>query len=181
MKKRTIALLIVLAMALALFAGCGPQGEETPDILPDGQIEDSLTDLVEKIYGITKIDQEIAVETDFIDLGNSDFVLYHLGLDDVSGIEEAVVSEALMTTQAYSMVVARVKEGGDAEQIAKQIRSGIDPQKWICVMADDVSVVVYGDVILLVMINSGMDEVATSKTIMSAMNEVSGIKGKEIK
>lgn len=180
MKNRTIAMIIVLAMALALFAGCGPQGEGTPDILPDDQIKDSLEDLVGKIYGITKIDQEIAIETNKIDLGNKDIVFYNLGLDDVSGIEEAVVSEALMTTQAYSMVLVKVKEGGDAEKIAKQIKEGVDPQKWICVMADDVSVVVYGDVILLVMINSGMDEVATSKTIKAAMDEVSGIKGKQM-
>lgn len=142
------------------------------------QIKGSLTDLVEKIYGITKIDQAIGIETNFVDLGNKDLVLYNLGLEDVSGVKEAVVSEALMTTQAYSMALVRAKEGGNAEAIAKQIKNGIDPQKWICVIADDVSVVVYDDVIMLVMINSGMDDVATSKTIKAAMDEISGIKGK---
>lgn len=185
MNRRVISILIVLAMMLALFAGCGVKDEGTPDILPEdqveGRIEGNLEDLVDKIYETTKIDQQIAIETNPLDLDNSDFVRYNLGLEDVSDIEEAVVSEALITTQAYSMVLTRVKEGGNAEETAKEIREGIDPQKWVCVFADDVKVVVYGDIILLVMINSGMKDVATSATIMTALNEIAGFSGKEIK
>lgn len=233
--KRLVSILLVLAMVLALFAGCGPKEEGEPDILPDDQIENpvdpeededsdadvedvetedknpdkdenqspgsqgsagskdepsnngssnqikgSLEDLIGKIYGITKIDQELGIMTEKVDLSNSDLVNYNLGLSDVTGIKEAVVSEAMMTSQAYSLVLVRVQEGGDADKIAKDIKKGIDPRKWICVMADDVSVAVYGDVILLAMISSNMDDVATTKTIISAMDEASGIKGKKI-
>ena len=89
-----------------------------------------------------------------VDLTDEFSYTTYLGLSDVSKIEDAVVSESMIGAQAYSLVVAKVKEGQDAAAIAEEMKAGIDTRKWICVEADDVKVTTSGDLICFCMISS---------------------------
>lgn len=87
----------------------------------------------------------------------------YLGLDDPSVIEEAIVSESMIGAQAYSLVVAKVKDGEDAEKIAEAMKAGIDPRKWICVEADDIKTAVAGNYVCFCMIDSEYAEDFTAQ------------------
>ena len=60
----------------------------------------------------------------------------------------------------------------DVATVAETMKSGIDTRKWICVEADDLQVVSYGDVVMLIMVDSqnGM----TSQSFVDAFAKVCG-------
>ena len=89
-----------------------------------------------------------------VDLADPDAVLYYTGLESAEKIKEVSVFEAMMGSQAFSVVVARLNDAADAEEIANAMKNGIDQRKWICVEADDLRVVAAGDLVMLVMISS---------------------------
>ena len=92
-----------------------------------------------------------------IDLSDADAVSYYTGLSDASALSGAVVSESMMGSQAYSLVLARVSDPAKAEETARAILDGVNPAKWICVQADDLDAAVSGDLVLFVMIGSQFD------------------------
>lgn len=66
-----------------------------------------------------------------------------------------------------------VDESADVEALAKVMRDGIDMRKWICTGADELRVAVYGDVIMLVMMNSSFASVSVDE-ITEAFRTVCG-------
>ena len=56
-----------------------------------------------------------------------------------------------MSSQAYSLVLAKVKSGANASKIAETMKDNIDTRKWICVTAEKVYATSSGDVVFLVM------------------------------
>lgn len=140
----------------------------------DGQdvLNGELSSIIEKIYGIK--DTGLMVENTSVDLSNMDSVNYYTGLNDVSKVKEALVSEAMIGSQAYSLVLARVNDSVDAESVANEMLTGINPNKWICVSADDLQVVTHDDLIMLIMVSSSFEDTVTSQQIVDAFKEICG-------
>lgn len=79
---------------------------------------------------------------------------YYLGTDTLS-FTEAVASEPMMMAQAHSVCLVRVTPGTDVQAAMEAMRTGVNPQKWICVGVDpeNVRTAAIGDLILLVLDN----------------------------
>ena len=94
------------------------------------------------------------------------------GLENADNITDAAVFGPMMGSIAFSMVMVRTAEGADVKAVAETMKDNIDPRKWICVEADDLQVVSYGDVIMLIMVDSqnGM----TSQSFVDAFAQVCG-------
>ncbi len=77
---------------------------------------------------------------------------YFLGIP-FTDIKEGVASEPMMSAQAHSVCLVRVKNAKNAEKIAKQIKEKVDPRKWVCVGIErsEIITIVRGDMILLIM------------------------------
>lgn len=111
----------------------------------------TLTDLIDGIYAKQPVD--LSLESNAID-PSSDSLAYFTGLSDGSKVKEIVVSEPMMSSQAYSLVVVRVKDAADTASVAQAMFDGIDQVKWLCVTADALAVGAYGDTIVLSMVDS---------------------------
>ena len=61
-----------------------------------------------------------------VDLSSSDSVSYYLGLTDASKLKEAYYSEALIGSQAYSLVVVRANSAKDAASVALLVMANTD-------------------------------------------------------
>ena len=96
------------------------------------------------------------------------------GLASSDKVKEAAYSESMIGSQAYSMVVVRVKKSKDATTVADEMLNGINPAKWICVEADDVRVAAYDDLVMLIMVSSSLEETVTGKEIVSSFKKVCG-------
>ena len=107
-----------------------------------------------------------------VDIADADALKMFTGLSDASKLNGAVVSEAMIGSIPYSMVLVNVKSAADAQSVAEQMRDGIDQRKWICVTADDLSVVASDTVVMLVMI--GSDQGIASASFADAFAAVRG-------
>lgn len=119
-----------------------------------------LNDMVDEIYKLQSVDL-MGMETTAIDLTDESWYSYLAGLtaDNVGKVDAAVISESMTGSQAYSLVLARVKDPADAKEIATSMEDNIDLRKWVCVAADRARVVTFGDKVLFVMADSELADV----------------------
>lgn len=134
---------------------------------------DDLVALVDKIYeGQGELYSSLMTQE--LDLSDNDLVSYNTGLSTGENLEFIVISEPMMMSQAYSLILAKVKDGVDANTVAKEMSEKIDTRKWICVSAEKLYATSSGDVVFLIMTN---EEMATPiyekfKTLAGNVNEV---------
>jgi hypothetical protein len=134
---------------------------------------DDLSALVEKIYeGEENLYGSLA--TMEIDLTDEYSVKSYTGLDSADSIEYGVVSEPMISSQAYSLVILKVKDGINADEIAKEMNENIDQAKWICVSAEKVYTTSSDNLVFLVMADEEM-----AKPIYEKFKSLAGNIGQE--
>ncbi len=180
MKKTLVSIVAVMLLACMLCACSAKNNGEanngganaTEQPVTEVKLEGTLPEIIDKIYAIKNTG--LALMTQDVDIANADTLKYYTGLDSAELITEASYSEAMIGSQAYSMVLVRVKDGANLQTVAQSMKNGINQSKWICVTADDMQVVGYGDVVMLIMIDSQLAESATSDEIVEAFRQVCG-------
>ncbi|HCI63515.1 MAG TPA: hypothetical protein DFH97_00375, partial [Clostridiales bacterium] len=152
MKKLLCAILaLTMLLSLAACAANNNGGASTETTAPtnlEGTVEELLNRIVEKQP------VEFAGETTAIDLTDtSEEGTWRFesttGLSDPSQLKEAAAFEPLMGSLAFSMVMVRVADAVEPQEIAQAMKEGINPRKWVCVEADDMKVAGCGDVVML--------------------------------
>lgn len=99
------------------------------------------------------------LETMKIDIKNIDEVTSYTGLKTNDGIESIIVSVPVMTAQAYSVAVVKVKDNADVEKIKQEMLDNIDMRRWICVSAEQLYITNSGNVIFSVMADKDIAKV----------------------
>ena len=178
--KKMISMLLALILVLGLTAcgGNNTPATEAPTEAPTEavvKVEGTMEELLNKI--VEKQPVEFMGGTMPIDLTDTSedglwMIKNYTGLDNADSICEAAFFEPMMGSMAYSMVMVRTAEGADVKTVAEGMKNGIDPRKWICVEADDLQVVSYGDVVMLIMV--GSDTGMTSQSFVDAFAQVCG-------
>ena len=102
-----------------------------------------------KLYeGISE--EEKPMMLDNIELNSENFEYYAFA--DVK-YKEAIASEAMTGATPHSVVLIRLENAKDSEQVVKEIKEKANPRKWICVEAENTYVVSKGDLVVLIMSN----------------------------
>ena len=162
-----IAIVAVLVGVLAVKNNAKPASS-----LNVSSVED-LTTLVDQIYAGVSIEMPMLM-TQTLDMTDEETVKYFTGLENVDNIEYVVASEPMMSSQAYSLMLVKVKDGVDADIVAKTMNENVDERKWICVTAEKIYAVASGDVVCLVMSNAD-----TAKTVFESFKTLAGSVGEE--
>ena len=148
MKKQNIFIISLILLAVISFvifilvSGSSNKGSvETPK------------DINDIINTINKNNKDILpeLETMKVDIKNIDEVTSYTGLKTNDGIESIVVSVPLITAQAYSVAIVKVKDNADVEKIKQEMLDNIDMGRWICVSAEQLYITNSGNVIFSVM------------------------------
>ena len=148
MKKQNIFIIGLILLAVISFiifilvSGSGNKGSvETPK------------DINDIINTINKNNKDVLpeLETMKVDIKNIDEVTSYTGLKTNDGIESIVVSVPLITAQAYSVAIVKVKDNADVEKIKQEMLDNIDMRRWICVSAEQLYITNSGNVIFSVM------------------------------
>ena len=148
MKKQNIFIIGLILLAVISFiifilvSGSGKKGSvETPK------------DINDIINTINKNNKNVLpeLETMKVDIKNIDEVTSYTGLKTNDGIESIVVSVPLITAQAYSVAIVKVKDSADVEKIKQEMLDNIDMRRWICVSAEQLYITNSGNVIFSVM------------------------------
>ena len=104
------------------------------------------------MYKMSEIENILPeLETMKIDIKNIDEVTSYTGLKTNNDIESIVVSVPMMTSQAYSVAVVKVKDTANVEKIKQEMLDNIDMRRWICVSAEQLYITNSGNVIFSVM------------------------------
>ena len=148
MKKQNIFMIGLILLAVISFvifilvSGSSNKGSvETPK------------DINDIINTINKNNKDVLpeLETMKVDIKNIDEVTSYTGLKTNDGIESIVVSVPLITAQAYSVAIVKVKDNADVEKIKQEMLDNIDMRRWICVSAEQLYITNSGNVIFSVM------------------------------
>ena len=147
MKKALICLSLLAAMALTACGGAKEPAEATPTPLPDdvmnqpatpdgdGEVDPGmemtpetgaevtadaeLSGMVDKIYEAYPVEL-MMMTTSAVDLSDESWCTYNTGLtaEQAALVDAGVLSESMTGSQAYSLVLLRVKDEADAQTIA---------------------------------------------------------------
>lgn len=98
------------------------------------------------------------LETMKIDVKNIDEVTSYTGLKTNDDIESITVSVPMITAQAYSVAIVKVKDGADVEKIKQEMLDNIDMRRWICVSAEQLYITNSGNLIFSVMADKDIAE-----------------------
>jgi len=169
--KIIIAVVAILAVA-AVIVILMQRDSKPASNLTINTAED-LTSLVDQIYEGISIEMPMLM-TMPVDTADADSVKYLTGLENGDNVEFAVVSEPMMSSQAYSMVLVKAKDGADVDAMAKSMNENVDERKWICVTAEKIYTATSGSVICLVMSNPD-----TAKTVYDSFKTLAGSVQKE--
>lgn len=159
-----LILVVVCVICVIAFFNKGteevvPEGNEVVENVAETAISvESASDLellVNELYE-NNIDLYPSLANQAIDVTDADSVKYMTGLENGDKLQYLVVSEPMMSSQAYSLVIAKVKDGVDADAVAKEMSENIDTRKWICVSAEKLYATSSGDIVFLVMSSEEM-------------------------
>lgn len=129
-------------------------------------------EIIDMIYEIKSVD--LPLGTMDIDLSDAEGAAYNTGITSLDLVESAASSESMMGSQAYSLVVVKVKDKKNTEKIANEMLNGINQSKWVCVTADDLRVAATDDVVVLIMVGSNFKDSVTAKEITDAFKSLCG-------
>lgn len=162
-----VAIITVLAITIVLMNSKTKTNIETINTAED------LSALIDQIYeGQDKGMIPSTVQTQVIDITDEESVKYVTGLENAKDVEFVAVSEPMITSQAYSLVLVKVKDGVNANEIAKTMSENINTRKWICVSAEKLYATSSGNVVCLVMTNA-----ETAKSVYERFKTLAGTVG----
>lgn len=155
MNKKRILIIVLILLFVAILGVAFAKFN-----VKDSAGIDSANDAKKMIRAIYKnLEAELpSLETEMVDVNDVSLVTSYTGLNSNENIKYMVISEPLMTSQAYSLVIIKVKNNSLIEKMKQEIVDNIDMRKWICVSAEKLYVTNHDDLIFLVM---SSDDLAT--------------------
>lgn len=175
MKKLVVCIIIVAVVVLGFFAfNKNQENVDNENVVTNEEVVENeaennnaeaipveinsaedLTAFVDTIYaGNENLFPSLMSQA--MDVTDSESVAYMTGLENGNDLEYLVVSEPMMSSQAYSLVIAKVKDGADADKLAKTMSENINMRKWICVSAEVLYATSTEDLVFLVMSSEEM-------------------------
>ena len=144
-----IAIIALVVVGIVMVSGKNKEnGGETTNAKM--QTTQEMQDTLNGIY--TKLGDKLpSIETREIDVTDELAVKAATGLQSTQNVEALVLSEPMMSSQAYSAVFVKTAKGADVEKMKQEMLDNIDTRKWICVTAEKVYVTNHENIIFLVM------------------------------
>ncbi len=178
MKKKISIVIIVFVLILGIygvfhFSNKEEIKENENENIQSNVEEVNIEELINKIYSNVQEETLPELQMEKMELNDLDIVEYATGLSSIENIEEIYKSEPMMSSQAYSLIVVKLKDSSNTEKIQTEMMNNVNPRKWICVTAEKICSISKGNIVALVMAS---DEWATP-VFESMKKELSG--GKE--
>lgn len=176
MKKSTEAIIaaVVIIAIVAVIVAVILTNSKPKTNLPEINSAEDLATLIDEIYEGQEEVVPPTVQTQVIDTSDDMLIKTFTGLESGKDLEYVAVSEPMINAQAYSLVLVKVKDGVNADEVAKTMKDGIDTRKWICVSAEKLYATSSGNIVFLVM---SSEEIANP--IYDNFKELAGTIGQE--
>lgn len=156
MKKQTIiGIIIAVVLIIAIVIGVVVFSNQK-----NNKVESSDNSKLETVSQMKKMinavysklgDQLPSLEIATISSSDINQVKTYTGLQSTDNIEKIVVSEPLMSAQAYLLATVKVKDGADIEKMKQEMLNNLDMRKWICVSAEKLYITNHENTIFMIM------------------------------
>ena len=146
--KKLLATISVLVLMLGVTACTAPASE-------DKNLEGEIPDLIKTVIENADINEDfkgmLTSATQTMEI-TDEFKVHALGADTYEFVE-GYFCEPMMSSQAFSLVMLRAKDAASAATLAEEIKTTVDPVKWVCVSVpeEDVQTATIGDMVFLIM------------------------------
>lgn len=152
---KRISFVLLIGIFVLSFSGCG------------NSVGGSLEKIMSKLYDGIKEDELPKMLTN-IEITDKNIKNY-LGIDDIQ-YKSALASEVAIGSTAHSVVLVRLKNAKDVEEIKGKIMENINPKKWffVGVDKDDIVIESKGNLIMVLLIENE----STRNKIKDAFNEL---------
>ena len=148
MKK--VKIIGIILLTLFMVTACG---EKSKNI--DGTLEEIMT----KVYeGISEDDLPMMLTNIEITKEN---IKDYIGTDEIE-ITEGIASESMVGSIAHSVILLRVDDNADVKTIKEKIKESVNPNKWICVGVENVTVESKGNLIIVILDDTTGDIIKTN-------------------
>lgn len=146
-----IAIVVLVVAIVAIVMLMGNKGEKNGN--QTGVKMQTAQEMQEVMNDInTKLQASLpGLEIREIDITDEYAFSSSTGLKSNNNVEAVIVSEPLISAQAYSAVMVKVSGNANIEDMKKEMLDNIDMRKWICVSAEKLWITNYDDVIFLLM------------------------------
>ncbi len=147
MKKETKILIvsIVVVLLIVIFAFILLNNKNSKSTIK------TVNDAMAMLKKITNSNDLPSTETFEVDVTDINKVTSFTGLKSNENIEWIVATEPMMSSQAFSAVTLKVKDGVSIDTIKQEILDNVNTRKWICVTAEKLYITNNGDVIFFIM------------------------------
>lgn len=147
-KKNLIICAVIVLIVLAVIIGIAVKSNNNGNIKIESTA--NMKNLIDSIYKNANVELP-SLETNEIDMSDNYTVSTYTGSQDNSNIESIIVSEPLISSQAYSLVVMKLKNSADVEKVKQNIYDNVNMSKWICVSAEKLYITNYNNIVFYVM------------------------------
>lgn len=169
----SVILVVAIAIAITVVILSNSKSKSKTNLDPINSAED-LVSLIDKVYEGQDDVVPRSAQTQVVDVKDDIMVKGYTGLDNGDDLQYLAVSEPMISSQAYSFVLATVKDGVNANEIAEKIKDKVNYRKWVCVSAEKVYTTSSGNVVCLVMSSEGI-----AKPIYERFKTLAGTVGQE--
>lgn len=142
MKKiKKVGLLAIICTFLLTLTGC------------TNNVEGTLEELMTKVYSnVAEEERPMALTNMEV---NSENIEGFLGTSDIS-YSEALASESMIGSIAHSVVLVRVEDNANVEDVKNKIKENVNPRKWICVGVEKEDVIIKnkGNLIIVIIVEN---------------------------
>ena len=151
MKKQIIAIMVIIAvLVIAVIGVIVATSNKNNSGVAKIETAEQMKNMMKTIN--SNLREELPqLEIEEIDASDEELVAVYTGLQSNKDVEKLIVSEPLMTSQAYSAVVIKTKSNANIENMKQEILENINMRKWICVSAEKLYVTNSDNIIFLVM------------------------------
>ena len=169
--KKLISMLLVLAMALSLVA-CGNTDAPAAEAQSLTGTMEELTNKIAELQPAEFMGGTMPIDVTDTSEDGLWFLTSNTGLANADSVTDAATYGPMIGSIPFCLSLVRVKEGADVAAVAGEMKANIDTRKWVCVEADDLQVVSFGDVVMLIMV--GSDTGMSAQSYVDALKSVVG-------
>ncbi|MBQ6720326.1 MAG: hypothetical protein IJN20_08275 [Oscillospiraceae bacterium] len=158
--KKLIAMMMVMAMLLTLFAGCGKSEPEATD--PAQELPASALEILETVWAAYGDDEKFPVaggniEAGIMDApGNYDLAYAEnmtwnllVPAEQIANITEAASMIHMMNANTFTCGVFKLADGVKAADFGAAMQSAIQGNQWMCGFPDKLLIQSFGDTYVL--------------------------------
>ncbi len=151
MKKKIVIIIISILIIIGIIIGVIFATRNVNNNLNIASVND-MGNFIDDLY--TGLTLQTSLNSMELDINNMDLVKSYTGLDNTEGIEHIVVSESMISTEAYSLILVKCENEERASQIASEMSENISlSDKWISASDIKTYYATNGDLVFLVMSN----------------------------